>query len=58
MTCTQPVTSPCAGLVTQCIGPREGFGLAGMALAVVAAAGWRALTRDPLPSGAAEPAAA
>jgi MFS family permease len=37
------VTGPCAGWVTQEVGAREGFGLSGLALAVVALAGWRAL---------------
>jgi MFS family permease len=41
---SEPVTGPCVGWVTQYVGPREGFGLAGLALAVVASAGWRALT--------------
>jgi MFS family permease len=40
---SEPVTGPCAGLVTQYIGPREGFGLAGMTLGIVATVGWRAL---------------
>jgi MFS family permease len=44
---SNPVTGPCVGWVTQYVGPREGFGLAGMALAVVATAGWRALALDP-----------
>ena len=39
----EPVTGPCVGWVTQYVGPREGFGLAGLALAVVASTGWRAL---------------
>jgi MFS family permease len=56
---TQPLSSPCAGLVTQYVGPREGFGLAGVALAVVAVTGWQALARQPAPSvTATEPAAA
>jgi MFS family permease len=41
---TEPVTGPCAGWVTQYVGPREGFGLSGVALAVAASVGWRALT--------------
>ena len=40
---SNPATGPCVGWVTQYIGPREGFGLAGLALAVVASVGWRAL---------------
>jgi MFS family permease len=44
---SEPVTGPSAGLVTQYVGPREGFGLAGLALAVVATVGWRALSRPP-----------
>jgi predicted MFS family arabinose efflux permease len=42
-----PVTAPCVGWVTQDIGPREGFGLAGVALAVIASAGWRGLVQPP-----------
>ena len=38
-----PVTGLAAGAVTQLLGPREGFGLAGVALAAAAALGWRAL---------------
>jgi MFS family permease len=38
-----PVTGPCAGWVTQYVGAREGFGLSGLTLAVVASVGWRAL---------------
>jgi MFS family permease len=41
---TQPVTSPFAGWITQDVGPREGFALSGVALAMVASVGWRALT--------------
>jgi MFS family permease len=41
---SEPATGPSVGLVTQYVGPREGFGLAGLALAVVATIGWRALT--------------
>jgi MFS family permease len=40
---SEPATGPCVGWVTQYVGPREGFGLAGLALAVVASAGWRTL---------------
>ena len=42
---SEPVTGPSVGWVTQYVGPREGFGLAGLALAVVASAGWRVLGR-------------
>lgn len=42
---SEPVTGPSAGWVTQYVGPREGFGLSGLALAVVAMAGWRTLRR-------------
>jgi MFS family permease len=45
---SEPATGPTAGLVTQYVGPREGFGLAGLALAVVATVGWRALSRGPV----------
>ena len=38
-------TGPLAGWVTQDAGPRVGFSLSGLALAVVALAGWHALTR-------------
>ena len=41
---TEPVTSPFAGYVTQTAGARDGFGLAGIALALTATIGWRALT--------------
>jgi MFS family permease len=44
---SEPVTGPSVGWVTQYVGPREGFGLAGLALAVVASVGWRALSRQP-----------
>lgn len=44
---TEPVTGPSVGWVTQYVGPREGFGLAGVALAVVASVGWRALRWQP-----------
>jgi len=43
---TSPVNSPFAGWVTQDIGPREGFALSGLALALVSTLGWRALSRD------------
>lgn len=39
----QPITSPVVGFTAEAAGPRAGFGLAGVALLVVAAAGWRAL---------------
>jgi hypothetical protein len=42
---SEPVTGPSAGWVTQYVGPREGFGLSGLALAVVALAGWGTLRR-------------
>jgi MFS family permease len=47
---SNPVTGPSVGWVTQYVGPREGFGLAGLALAVVASAGWRALGWRPAPA--------
>ena len=40
-------TGPFAGWVTQEAGPRVGFALPAMALAVIAGAGWRALTAGP-----------
>jgi MFS family permease len=48
---SEPVTGPSAGWVTQYVGPREGFGLSGLALAVVAVAGWRTLRRRQGTSG-------
>lgn len=54
---SEPVTGPSVGWVTQYVGPREGFGLAGVALAIVAAAGWRVLGSRPEPSPATEPSA-
>jgi MFS family permease len=44
---SDPVTGPCVGWVTQYVGPREGFGLAGLTLAVVASVGWRTLSGRP-----------
>ncbi len=40
---TSPVTSPAIGFTAGSLGPREGFGLAGTALLLTAAAGWGAL---------------
>ena len=40
---TSPVTSPAIGFTAGSLGPREGFGLAGAALLLTAAAGWGAL---------------
>ncbi len=40
---TSPVTSPAIGFTADSLGPREGFGLAGAALMLAAAAGWRSL---------------
>jgi hypothetical protein len=40
-------TGPFAGWVTQEAGPRVGFALPAMGLAVIAGAGWRALTAGP-----------
>jgi dipeptide/tripeptide permease len=39
------VTAPMVGWVIDTVGPREGFGLAGVALLVTAALGWRSLVR-------------
>ena len=39
----QPITSPIVGFTAEAAGPRAGFGLAGAALLLVAAAGWRSL---------------
>ena len=44
---SEPVTGPSVGWVTQYVGPREGFGLAGLTLAVVASVGWRSLSAGP-----------
>jgi MFS family permease len=38
-----PVTSPVVGYVGESLGPREGFGLAGIALLTTASLGWRTL---------------
>lgn len=38
-----PVTALVTGAVTQYVGPREGYGIAGIGLAAVALLGWRAL---------------
>jgi hypothetical protein len=38
-----PITGVLVGAATQFVGPREGFGLAGIALAATAVSGWRAL---------------
>ena len=55
---SEPVTGPCVGWVTQYVGPREGFGLPGLALAVIASIGWRALGWRPETSPATEAGAA
>jgi len=39
----QPITSPVVGVTAEVAGPRAGFGLAGAALLVAVASGWRAL---------------
>jgi hypothetical protein len=44
---TEPVSGPSVGWVTQYVGAREGFGLAGLTLAVVASVGWRSLSGRP-----------
>jgi MFS family permease len=38
-----PVTAPLVGLVCDDIGPRQGFGLAGVALVIAAGLAWHAL---------------
>ncbi len=43
-----PVTSPAIGYTAQVAGARAGFGLAGVALLVTAATGWRALSTSPI----------
>lgn len=46
-----PITGPFVGWVTESAGPRTGFALAGFALLLIAAAGWRSLaTRRPAAS--------
>ena len=46
----EPVTGPFVGYVTQVDGPRDGLGLAGLALTLTATIGWRALAdRRPPP---------
>lgn len=47
---TNPITSPCVGWVEGVAGARVGFSLAGVALLLIAMAGWRSLTghRPPL----------
>jgi hypothetical protein len=48
----EPVTGPFVGYVTQVDGPRDGLGLAALALTLTAAVGWRALAdRQPPASG-------
>jgi MFS family permease len=42
----EPATSPFAGWVAGAAGPRAGFGVAGLALLLATAAGWRGLTRQ------------
>jgi len=39
-----PITGLLAGVTAQAVGPREGFALGGVALALTAALGWGALT--------------
>jgi hypothetical protein len=41
----EPATSPLVGWIGGTVDPREGFGTAGLALLIAAAAGWRPLTR-------------
>jgi MFS family permease len=41
---TDVITGPFDGLITQDLGAREGFGMAGVALLLTAGVGWRALT--------------
>jgi sugar phosphate permease len=48
-----PVTAPLVGLVCDDLGPRQGFGLAGVALVLAAGMAWRALGDSPAASGAA-----
>jgi MFS family permease len=52
----EPVTGPFVGYVTQVDGPRDGLGLAGLALTLTATIGWRALTdgRPPPPGSPAD----
>jgi MFS family permease len=48
-----PVTAPLVGLVCDDLGPRQGFGLAGVALVLAAGMAWRALGDSPAAGGAA-----
>jgi hypothetical protein len=41
-----PVTAVISGAVTQFVGPRAGYGIAGLLLTAVALASWRALGTD------------
>jgi MFS family permease len=41
----EPATSPFVGWVAGAVGPREGFGVAGLSLILAMAYGWRGLTR-------------
>jgi hypothetical protein len=40
---TSPITSPMVGWVADAVGPRESFGLSGVALLVTVGLGWRSL---------------
>ena len=40
---TSPITSPVVGWVADAVGPRESFGLSGVALLVTVGLGWRSL---------------
>jgi hypothetical protein len=56
----QPITSPVVGFTAEAAGPRAGFGLAGAALLLVVAAGWRSLADvgvaiEPAAGGTAAP---
>jgi hypothetical protein len=41
-----PISGLAIGAVTEYVGPREGYGLAGVALAGAALLGWRALSES------------
>jgi sugar phosphate permease len=47
-----PFTAPLVGLVCDELGPRQGFGLAGVALVLAVGFGWRALRDSPASGGA------
>lgn len=55
---TTPMTGPLVGFTEQTAGPRVGFGLAGAALLLTAALGWRALSGSGMTAAGTHPRAA